>query len=472
MRNNETVMNYLNSNEFQPPITSNFPLAQVLSSMQDGVVVVDKEGTIVYANPSYTRILGVPVNRVIGRHMRNVERDARILTVLKTGRAILQEPIFLKSLGVELVADATPLYNKQGEIIGGVTIFKKSGEVVQFYEALRRLEVVKTEQPTYQERDEAFSHVVGEDKNFLDLIHRAAQAAKSPATVLLSGESGVGKEIFAEAIHKCSERADKPFVKINCAALPDSILESELFGYEEGTFTGAKRGGKCGKIEAAQGGTLFLDEIGDMSLNAQTKVLRVLQEREFERLGGHQTIRVNIRVIAATNQDLKLLVKKGKFREDLFYRINVIPLNIPALRERRQDTGPLVRYFLHQCEQVYGKKLTIDESIITNLESYHWPGNVRQLRNAVEHAVVFSKGSSIRFDAFPEEIKEHLEADMGEAHSLREEMGDNVSDTTSECEKILEALKQTNYNRSKAIELLGISRRTFYQRIKKYGISL
>ncbi|QQK80283.1 sigma 54-interacting transcriptional regulator [Salicibibacter cibi] len=461
MFNNETLQEFLGSEKFEPESIHDFPLAQVLSSIHDGIVVVNEQGVIVYANPSYTRILNVPVDRVIGKKMKDVEHDARILTVLKTGKAILQEPIYLDSLQAEVVVDSTPLY-KGNKIIGGVTVFKKMGEVIDYYNALTKLNEIKKKKKLKKNKDELkdpFKNIIGSDPLFKKSLQKASAVALSGASILLSGESGVGKEVFANAIHKSSDRQNNAFVKINCSAIPESLLESELFGYEEGAFTGAKKGGKIGKFEQANGGTVFLDEIGDMPIQVQAKLLRVLQEKEFERVGGLQTINVDIRIIAATNQNLEAMIENKQFREDLYYRLNVVQIRIPALRERPLDIELIAKHFTSQFTNLYNKKLILSSEVVQRLKHYDWPGNVRQLANFIEHGIILCDEPIIQTKHLPEQIFEidyiH-EYDSNDNEELR----------------IIKALKASKYNRTKAMEDLGISRRTFYKKIKKYNIEL
>lgn len=495
MFQNNALQEFIYKESFKPTTVHDFPLAQVLSCIHDGVVVVNAKGVIVYANPSYTRILNVPVERVIGREMRVVEPNARILTVLKTGEPILQEPLYLDSLNAEVIIDATPLYSN-GKIIGGVTIFKQVGEVVGYYNAINKLnEIKKKGQKIVDGNDELqnpFKEIIGNEPVFLKSLNKASKVASSNATLFIQGESGVGKEVFATAIHNSSPRKNGPFIKVNCSAIPESLIESELFGYENGAFTGAKKGGKPGKFELAHGGTIFLDEIGDMPFDVQAKLLRVLQEREIERVGGSQTIKVDIRVIAATHQNLFEMVEKKRFREDLYYRINVIPIHIPALRERPKDVELLIQHFVTKFSEVYNKKLIVGKQVLDILTSYHWPGNIRQLVNVIEHSVILCDENVIQKVHLPQYLL-HQNSSQTNASQINinqidgsqiekeiqlvEEQAQeqNKCDSTNlfdERVQIIQALKETNYNRSKAMETLGISRRTFYKKLKKYNIVL
>jgi DNA-binding NtrC family response regulator len=282
--------------------------------------------------------------------------------------------------------------------------------------------------------------------------------APTKASVLITGDSGVGKELVADAIHALSPRQDKPFIKVHCAALAESLLESELFGHEKGSFTGAT-GRKHGRFELANEGSLFLDEIGEINQNVQIKILRVLQEKKFERVGGEETLEVDVRVIAATNRDLKAEIEKGNFREDLYYRLNVINIHIPPLRERKDDIPLLAAAFLKECGEENGKKFEgFDAKARTALYAYAWPGNVRELRNCIESAVVMSKGPNITLDDLPPSVRNSSEDNV-----IRIPLGSKLSDA----EKIIirETLTANAGNKSKTADVLGIGRKTLYEKL-------
>ncbi len=317
--------------------------------------------------------------------------------------------------------------------------------------------------------------VVGKSKQILDIVETIKNVANTPATVLLTGESGVGKEVFAKSIHQLSNRADKPFIKINCAAIPEDLLESELFGYEKGAFTGANTT-KKGKFELADGGTIFLDEIGDMPLLLQSKILRVLQEKEVERLGGSKPIKVDVRIIAATNKNLERMVYEGTFREDLYYRLNVIPIHIPPLRERKEDIPLLIYFFLDKFNKIYGKNLTITKKLVETLTEYDWPGNVRQLQNTIERMVILSKSEKLDFKDLPVDIKNKIKNVESSKSQLIESLPTvekpHLPKTVQEIEKqaIERALQQSGYVIKKAAKLLGMTPRQVRYRMEKYNI--
>lgn len=338
-------------------------------------------------------------------------------------------------------------------------IHKSRGEIEYYRERLKK--------GTKAER-QYLDAIIGESETIKNLKKTIEKASKGDSTILVHGESGVGKELIAMAIHNLSERRDKPFIGINCAALPELLLESELFGYEEGAFTGARKGGKIGKFEMAEGGTILLDEVGDLPLNMQAKLLRVLQEREFERVGGTTTIKLNVRVIAATNRDLRKLAQEGKFRIDLFYRLNVLPIAVCPLRVRKEDIPLLIGHFIAKLtkNKNISPKLLADDTLELLLK-YNWPGNVRELENIVERAIYLTEGNVIRDDVLPPHIRELRSTEKNV--TIRP-----IKDTVHEVEKklITEALKATKGNKVMAAKLLGITRVTLYQKIKDYAIEV
>jgi len=305
--------------------------------------------------------------------------------------------------------------------------------------------------------------IIGSSEKMKDLLQVAEQVALSDATVLITGESGTGKEVIADFIYKSSTRADAPFVKVNCGALTETLLESELFGHEKGAFTGAV-GRKPGRFERADGGTIFLDEIGEIPLSIQVKLLRVLQQKEFERVGGTETLTSDVRIIAATNRELAEMVKEGSFREDLYYRLNVIPLEIPPLRDRKEDVPLLLEYFIKKfAEKMKREKLKIDESAMQCLVNYSWKGNIRELENLVERMVILSRGSEIKLDDLPKEVK--VKEDKESPFYLPD---DGIKLDEVEKDLIAQAMHRTGYNQTKAAKLLGISRHTLLYRLEKY----
>ena len=313
-------------------------------------------------------------------------------------------------------------------------------------------------------------NIIGESKRMIDVYSSIDLVSTTKATVMLRGESGTGKELIARAVHYHSDRADKPFVKVSCAALPETLLESELFGYEKGAFTGAAAT-KRGRFELAHTGTLFLDEIGDIPPSIQVKLLRVLQEREFERLGGVDTIRVDIRLVVATNKDLEREVQQGKFREDLYYRLNVIPIFLPALRERKEDLPVLVHHFLEKANQENGKQVKrVSDEAWEYLMNYLWPGNVRELENAIERAVIMCQGDAIGREHFPFDLKANIKPLDGSAQEGEESQGFFAAIRNLERRLLNRALEKTGGNKRKAARMLGVTERILGYKVKRHGL--
>ncbi|MBI4964909.1 MAG: sigma-54-dependent Fis family transcriptional regulator [Desulfomonile tiedjei] len=315
-----------------------------------------------------------------------------------------------------------------------------------------------------------WGNIVGKSRAMETVFSLMKRVADTPTTVLITGESGTGKELIARGIHKASSRSQAPFVSINCAAVPENLLESELFGYEKGAFTGAVSL-KQGKFEFADSGSLFLDEVGEMSLNLQVKLLRVLQEQEFQRVGGNKDIKVDVRIIAATNKDLREEVDAGRFRADLFFRLNVVAINVPPLRERRQDIPVLVAHFLNKFGERLGRSIRdVDPDVMSALYSYSWPGNVRELENVIERGLVLSRSSTLTPDDLPPEIRESHEIEEGIDTLISWERG--LAETLDAIEErmIRHALKKAGNVQAQAAKTLGVSRSNLQYKMKKYGL--
>ena len=314
-----------------------------------------------------------------------------------------------------------------------------------------------------------FTNMIGKTEKIQELFRLIKDVAATNTTVLIDGESGVGKELIANAIHYNSPRVKRPFVKVNCGVLAESLLESELFGHMRGSFTGAIKD-KIGRFEMANGGTLFLDEIGDISLNMQLKLLRVLQEGEFERVGGTETLKVDVRIVAATNKDLKKAIKEGTFRQDLYYRLNVIPIEVPPLRERRDDIKYLVNHFIEKFNRVYGKSIReIEPRAMEIIENYDYPGNIRELENLIERIVVLDKKGKISVSDLPENVRQASGATDIQEMDFDKGLGVLVEDY--ERNLILRALEQNNFNKLQTAKMLNMNRGTLMSKLKKYGIS-
>jgi len=370
------------------------------------------------------------------------------------------------ALGIDLLFKADRDYDRSAKFLGVVaSMIAQAVKVQRLIEADRK-RLVDENTHLRQELKERydFSNLVGTSGPIRQVYEQIAQVARTNTTVMLRGESGTGKELIAHAIHYNSSRMKKPFIKVSCAALPHDLIESELFGYEKGAFTGAQTS-KKGRFELADGGTLFLDEIGELNLSTQIKLLRVLQEREFERLGSSETIRSNIRLVAATNKDLEKAIAAGEFREDLYYRLNVFAIYVPPLRERKPDITLLADYFVEKFSREHGKSVKrISTPAIDMLASYHWPGNVRELANAIERAVVICEGQVLH--------SHHLPPTLQTAEASGTAQTSSFADSIAAFEKdaMLDALKSARGNRAKAARLLSTTERIFNYRVRKYGI--
>ncbi|UOF91362.1 sigma 54-interacting transcriptional regulator [Fodinisporobacter ferrooxydans] len=462
-------------------------LSAVLESAYEGIVVCDADGVICEFNQAYCSFLGKSRDNVLGKHVTEIIENTRLHIVAKTG---VPERGFIQRIqGQDMVVHRIPVW-KEGTIIGaiGMLIFEGVTELYKILERMQHLSRQVSEKQLMPDsksfhatnKQSTFEQIIGNSQEISDVKRIARKAAGTPATVLITGESGTGKEMFAKAIHYASAYAEGPFISMNCAAIPEQLLEAELFGYEDGAFTGARKGGKPGKFELADKGTLFLDEIGDMPLTMQSKILRVLQEREVERVGGITKQRVDVRIIAATNRNLEEMVKTGSFREDLFYRLNIIRLNIPALRDRKPDIPMLLSFHLESTCKTYGlQRKTFTQETISMMMEYEWPGNVRELINTVEMLVTLVEGQYI----FPHDLPSHFwskkqhVSDGEPVFHLPSDVGhvrlDQVKSSVIRRERdvILQILAEVKWNKAAAARALGIHRSTLYEKLKKYGIT-
>lgn len=430
------------------------------------LVMVNKDGYIMKMNNAYLDFLHIKHEDAMGKHVAKVIENTRLHIVAKTGEEEIDQ--IQRINGHDAVTSRIPII-EDGKVTGaiGKVMFKNFREVNVLY---KKLEEANTQLTNYKERLKkvqgnyfALDNIIGNNKKIIELKETIRRVANSDSTVLITGESGTGKEIFANAIHEISNRQDKNFVKINCAAIPENILESELFGYEEGAFTGAVKGGKIGKFEMAHMGTLFLDEIGDMSFDMQSKMLRVLQDKVVERVGGNSPKKVNVRLIAATNQNLLKKIEKGEFREDLYYRLNVLLLELPPLRERLDDIEPLCEFFISKYNNKFGIYIEkIDDEAMDYLLNYMWPGNIRELENVIERAYNFVDGNIIHVKQLPEKIIK------GKGVISVGDLKNNLHNL--EKQLIVDTLKACGGNKSKASKILKINRASLYQKLRKYGL--
>jgi PAS domain S-box-containing protein len=444
-------------------------LSTILDMINDPVIIIDKEGTIIYINEGYEQQVGTKRERLVGRDLNKKYPNDKLLQVLRKGELIKNEEHFNETLGYNVVASFLPMKDDKGETIAVAAI----GNITPVYKLNVRLSPILSisqDKPsrniTRSSLPSGFQNIVGEAPKLLNCLSLSAKVAKSDATVMLRGETGVGKELLARAIHDASKRRDHPYVAVNCGTIPENLIESELFGYNPGAFTGARTSGKTGKIEMANGGTLFLDEIGDLSHSTQVKLLRFIQERYIERIGGNNQISIDVRIITATNRNLEQMVQQGEFRADLYYRLNVIPIHIPPLRERPDDIGVLAHHFLDYYCKKYDKKMGFSIEAMEHLQDYSWPGNIRELKNIIEHAVVVCPGDTIS--------PSHFNLIINDYANIRDPSVLNFHQAIEYTEKtiIKKALEKAFNNKSKAIEYLGISRGAFYDKLKKYKLDL
>lgn len=452
-------------------------LDAVLESAYEGIVIVDTNGIIKEFNAAYCRFLGKKREEAIGKHVTEIIENTRVHIVSETGT---DERGYVQRIqGQDMIVHRIPI-RKEEKIVGaiGMLIFEGVSELYNILGRMQELSRKVTEShlpnPEQIENNNHFDQIIGESPAIQTVKEIARKAAKTPSTVLITGESGTGKELFAKAIHYSSPFSEGPFVSINCAAIPEQLLEAELFGYEEGAFTGARKGGKPGKFEQAHKGTLFLDEIGDMPLLMQAKILRVLQDREVERVGGMKSQHVDVRIIAATNKRLEDLVKKGEFREDLYYRLNIIRLSIPPLIERKEDIQILLIHHLKSfCEKFGIIKKSFSFEAMRYLQEYQWPGNIRELVNTVEMLVSLVENQEITEKDLPTHFRKKdtssfITEKTSDTNRLLKKVREDI--LSSEKDTILKALADVNGNKAAAARILGIQRSTLYIKLKKYGL--
>jgi len=444
-------------------------LKTVVDNAYDGIIIVDKNAIITMLSKSYCEFVGISEENAIGKPVTDVIENSRMQIVVETGETETAQLQYIK--GNYMIATRMPII-KNGEIIGaiGKVLFRNVKELTNLYSNIKsmkkELETYKTHLKQLNTASYSFDDIIGSSEKFLSAKAIARKAAQTHSNVLILGESGTGKELFANAIHLASDRLYAPFVKVNCGAIPTDLLESELFGYEGGSFTGAKKEGKIGKFELADGGTIFLDEIGDMPLHMQVKLLRAIQEKEVEKIGSLGSKKVDIRIIAATNKNLEKSMHEGNFREDLYYRLNVVTITIPSLRDRRDDILVIANHLVKKISKDLNKKIIgISKKSEYFLENYSWGGNIRELENILERAInVIEDSDTICPIDLPDAITGRKETKI--IKSLEE--------TIAEAEKqaIMDALKSTDGNKTNAAKKLHIGRTSLYEKIQKYKISL
>ncbi|MDR5658609.1 sigma 54-interacting transcriptional regulator [Serpentinicella sp. ANB-PHB4] len=438
---------------------------------------VDADGRVIAINKAFLEFLNIDLEDIHQKRIADIDPTVRLPVVIKTGKAELGQRHKFKD-GREVIVHRIPIFYED-KIIGGVGIILID-DLSYFYkqaietDKLKELETIKISRAKdiYKAKYN-FDHILTASELKKQCKRRAKNYSATDMTVLITGESGVGKELFAHSIHQESKRNQGPFITVNCAAIPESLLESELFGYSQGAFTGAKKTGQQGKFELANGGTIFLDEIGEMPLNTQAKILRVLQEKEVRRIGDSKNIPLDIRVIAATNAKLENAITEGKFRSDLYYRLNVLNLEIPGLRETPEDIPLLINHFTTLMFQEFGLYKKFPKKVVELLQAYEWPGNVRELKNIVERMTVNAENNEVSRSDVPKYVMAHKSvSNLNNKKDYAQDEVGSLKETLYNVEKniILDTLKSCKYNKAKTANKLGIPRMTLYRKLKSYGI--
>lgn len=448
-------------------------LKAIIECSFDGIYITDGKANTWMINEAYERITGLDSEKLLGENMwtlmeRGIISSSGSLLAIAEKRIVTLYQTF--STGKRAMITSTPIFDDDGEIVLVETNVRDLTEICALREQAERDKNELEQRRQLEFIKEKKVDMVVCDENTIKTLLLADSVARMDTTVVLCGESGVGKEVFAKYIRDNSRRKDAPYVKVNCGAIPENLIESELFGYEKGSFTGANKNGKIGLFEMADHGTIFLDEIGELPLNMQVKLLRVLQEQEIERIGGTKPIKIDVRVIAATNRNLEKMMEEKKFREDLYYRLMVFPIHIPALRERKKDIEPLAEYFLKELNKRYKGNKNLSENCMMILENYQWPGNVRELKNIVERAFIISQSDEITTESIP--ITD-ANAHMNKYRKAKESVAIDTDIPMEEAIKQLEMIYMDKAfekygNVRDAAESLGMSASTFVRKRQKY----
>lgn len=445
---------------------------KVSSMSDDGFIVVNRKGEVIHINEKYCSFLGTTKEKALGKSIFNIIPNSMMLDVMEKKyceECVIQTYIIGIEKEKSAIVSRSYVENEEGEVIAGVAQVKFRLQTLDVAKKLMKdyveLEYYKEQYLNSKKYICSFEKMVGKSKSFLEVKRIGIKASKTNFPVLITGKTGTGKEVFARAIHANSERAEKLMVSINCAAIPEDLLESELFGYEEGSFTGAKKGGKKGKFFIANGGTIFLDEIGDMPLSMQAKLLRVLQEKEIDPIGSTSSIPIDVRVIAATRKNLPEMIEKGEFREDLYYRLNVINIEMPPLCDRKEDILELAGFFLNKLNLEYKTVTGFSKEVKKCLKEYSWPGNVRELDNVIKSAYAINDNFMIELKDLPSKMVENSQHISGTEETGLENLMENY-----EKNLIISFLKKNHWNCSEAANKMGIHRSVLYKKIKKYNI--
>ena len=445
-------------------------VSQILKMTSDGFIITDTEGNVREINKQYADFFGKSRSEIIGKSILNIIPNSKMIDIVKhkfSEEDAVHKYIDGEAKGNSVIVSRSYVEDEDGNVVAGVAQVKFKVQTLAVAKKLmNEYEELEYYREEFQNQNRV-DNIIGSDPKFREIVKECLKVAKTDIPVLLTGETGTGKEVMAKALHTNSLRCDKPFVSINCAAIPFELLESELFGYMDGAFTGAKRGGKKGKFQLANGGTIFLDEIGDMPSSMQAKLLRVLQEKEIEPLGSEKSIPLDVRVVAATRQDLEAKMKYGSFREDLYYRLSDFNIHIPPLRERSGDSLELAEFFLDELNHKYKTYKTFSKAVKAYFLKYQWPGNVREVNNVVQSAYAISTENIIDINDIPARMLQQEKPAIN-LDKNKKSLGQMVDDY--EKEVILELLKKHKGNCLEAAKEAGIHKSNFYRKLQKYGI--
>lgn len=436
----------------------------IFDSLYDGILIVDKEGVVRYINPAYTRITKVEEKNIIGRYLSEVRPGSRLTDVVKDEK--MELGAHRKMGDVEYLVNMVPIY-EDGKVIGGISLLNELIDIYKLTEKLNLSKIIiqnlKEHVKTLGNGKYSFDDIITVDEKSIEVKEFAKRIALADSNVLITGESGTGKELYASAIHNFSARKDFPFIPVNCASFEKNLIESELFGYEEGSFTGAKKNGKTGLFQLAQGGTLFLDEIGELEYGLQGKLLRVLQEKSIRKIGGSKEISIDVRLICATNKNLEQMIKENTFRRDLYYRIAIMPMSIPPLREKKNDIKAIAEKFLSDLSMKYRKEVRLNGNALKVLKEYDWPGNIRELKNIIEFTFSMAEGNEIKAEHLPINMKNNI----NENENILP-----LSEIVREAEqnylkKVIEIYGDSVEGKKKAAKALNISLATLYNKLER-----
>lgn len=445
-------------------------VSQILKMTSDGFIITDTEGNVREINKQYADFFGKSRSEIIGKSILNIIPNSKMIDIVKhkfSEEDAVHKYIDGEAKGNSVIVSRSYVEDEDGNVVAGVAQVKFKVQTLAVAKKLmNEYEELEYYREEFQNQNRV-DNIIGSDTKFREIVKECLKVAKTDIPVLLTGETGTGKEVMAKALHTNSLRYDKPFVSINCTAIPFELLESELFGYMDGAFTGAKRGGKKGKFQLANGGTIFLDEIGDMPSSMQAKLLRVLQEKEIEPLGSEKSIPLDVRVVAATRQDLEAKMKDGSFREDLYYRLSVFNIHIPPLRERGGDSLELAEFFLDELNHKYKTYKTFSKAVKAYFLKYQWPGNVREVNNVVQSAYAISTENIIDINDIPARMLQQEKPAIN-LDKNKKSLGQMVDDY--EKDVILELLKKHKGNCLEAAKEAGIHKSNFYRKLQKYGI--